>query len=116
MAHDLTVEPVIATDRDLNALMEVFYRSLSRLYPVEERVRLVQQGLFSPSDRFFMGRLDHRPVGCAALVTARGAATVKHFYVRPAARDFGVGQSILSRLEADARMHKISKLRAQLGD
>jgi putative acetyltransferase len=64
------------------------------LYPEEGRHRVDVEFLASPLVRFFVSRLNGKPVGCVALVISDdGAAELKRMIVLPEARGAESGRA-----------------------
>ncbi|MBP2298558.1 GNAT family N-acetyltransferase [Azospirillum picis] len=88
----------------VSALVAALDRYLLDLYPAETCSLLDVAALSGPDVRFFVARMEGRPVGCAALrIDPAGYGEIKRMYVDPAARGRRIGERLLARLEEQAR-------------
>ena len=86
------------------------------LYPAESNHLLPVDELAQAHVRFFVARLERRPVGCAALVLqGDGAAELKRMFVANAARGLGAGRALLQRIEETAQYEGVRVLRLETG-
>jgi putative acetyltransferase len=104
-----------ATD-DARALIGELEAELSGAYAADQRHGLSVDRVFQPGIRFFIARLDGRPVGCGGIAFEDGFAELKRMYVRPAARGRGVVQALINRLEEEARTHGYARVTLETGD
>lgn len=89
---------------------------LNAAYSAEQRHGVNISRLFQPGISFFIARIDESPAGCGGIAFADGLAEVKRMYVRPAFRGRNVAQSILARLEQEARDQGFNRLVLETGD
>jgi putative acetyltransferase len=72
--------------------------------------------LTSPFVRFFIARLNGKPVGCVALVISDDrTAELKRMIVLPEARGRGIGSSLLKRAEVTAAEEGVGAIRLETG-
>ena len=112
----LMLEHVAAPTDDVRMLIGELDAELSGAYAPEQRHGLSLARLFQPGVLFFIARLDGDPVGCGGVAFEDGLAEVKRMYVRPPARGRGVAQTILARLETEARARGAARLVLETGD
>jgi putative acetyltransferase len=112
----LSIETVSAPTDDARRLVGELEAELSSVYPPEQRHGLSLDRLFRPGLLFFIARSGGQAVGCGGVALDDGFAEVKRMYVRPHARGSGVAQTILGRLEAEARARGLTRLTLETGD
>ena len=116
MAPEITIcqeDPRQRETQQLLAASDAYSRSL---YPEEGRHPVDVEFLASPLVRFFIARLNGKPVGCVALVISDdGAAELKRMIVLPEARGCGIGSSLLKRAEVTAAEEGAGAIRLETG-
>lgn len=103
-APPIAIERVQAPTSELRELIAELNEALGKLYPEDQRHGLALDQLFRPSMRFFLVRWEGAPAGCGGIEIDNGTAELKRMYTRPKMRRRGVAQSLLHRLEAEARV------------
>lgn len=111
-----TIEPVSAPTEEVRRLIGELDDFLNADSPPENRHGYSIEKIFQPNIRFFVARLDGQAVGCGGVQLMGESGEVKRMYVRPAARGKQVAQSILSRLEQEAREAGAKRLVLETGD
>lgn len=104
-----------ATD-EARELIGELEAELSGVYAADQRHGLSVDRIFQPGIRFFVARLDGKPVGCGGIAFDDGIAELKRMYVRPSARGNGVVQALLSRLEEEAKRQGHTRVTLETGD
>ncbi len=104
-----------ATD-EVRELISELDRVLSVEYSPEQRHGLSIDAIFQPHIRFFLARLGGVAIGCGGVALFEDFAEVKRMYVREVARGRGVGQALLTRIEAEARQAGLTLLRLETGE
>ena len=104
-----------ATD-EVRDLIGELDRELSAEYSPEQRHGLSLGAIFQPHIRFFLARLDGVAIGCSGVALFEDFAEVKRMYVRDVARGRGVGQALLTQIEAEARKAGLALLRLETGE
>lgn len=112
----LIVEHVSAPTDDARMLIDELDAELNGAYSPEHRHGLSISRVFQPGVSFFIARLDGEPVGCGGIAFDDGFAELKRMYVRPRARGRNVAQTILTRLEEEAKSRGVSRLVLETGD
>ena len=112
----LEIERVTTPTDEARTLVDELESELSAHYPPENRHGYDVSRLFRPNIAFFVARLGGRAVGCGGIAFEDGFAELKRMYVRPSARGRGVAQSILARLEEEARARGVARLTLETGD
>jgi putative acetyltransferase len=112
----LIVEHVSAPTDDARMLIDELEAELSGSYGPEQRHGLSIAQVFQPGVVFFIARLDGEPVGCGGIAFNDSFAELKRMYVRPHVRGQNVAQTILSRLEREAKSRGVSRLVLETGD
>lgn len=112
----LMLEQIAAPTDDVRMLIGELDAELSGAYAPEQRHGFSLARLFQPGVLFFLARLDGDPVGCGGVAFEDGLAEVKRMYVRPQARGRGIAQTILARLETEARARGTTRLVLETGD
>jgi putative acetyltransferase len=116
MAPELIVcqeDPRQQETQQLLAASDAYSRSL---YPEEGRQPVEVEFLASPLVRFFIARLNGKPVGCVALVISDDrTAELKRMIVLPEARGCGIGSSLLKRAEVAAAEEGAGAIRLETG-
>jgi putative acetyltransferase len=115
-ADNITIELAPSATDEVRALIGELDRELAGEYSAEQRHGLTLDAIFQPHVRFFLARLDGAAVGCGGVAFCADFAEVKRMYVRDAARGRGVGQALLTRIEAEARQAGFTLLRLETGD
>lgn len=111
----IAVELVSAATDEVRTLITALDRALAEGYDPDQQHGLTLDALFQPDIRFFLARLDGRAVGCGGIAFLPDCAEVKRMYVADAARGQGVAQSLLARIEVEARLAGVSVLRLETG-
>ncbi len=111
----VTIDPVPAPTREVEALLTELDEILSAAYPPEQRHGLSIDRLFQSDIRFYVARLDGKAMGCGGAALFDDYAEVKRMYAREPARGRGIGKALLARLEAEARNAGKSLLRLETG-
>jgi putative acetyltransferase len=112
----LVLELVKAPTDDARALIEALEAELSGPYSAEQRHGYSVARVFQPNILFFLARLDGHAVGCGGVAFENGLAEIKRMFVRPEKRGTQIGQTILARLEDEARARGIDRLVLETGD
>ena len=116
----VTIEHVPSATDEARILIGELDAELSGEYSPEQQHGLKVEQIFQPHVKFFIARLDGEPVGCGGVAfdgsDSDSFAEVKRMYVRPAARGRAVAQTILSRLEDEARSRSVRRLVLETGD
>ncbi len=112
----LVVERVETPTDDARLLIGELEAELSGSYSAEQRHGLSLVRVFQPNVVFFIARLDGKAAGCGGVSFDDGLAEVKRMYVRPSARGRNVAQTILTRLEEEARDRGGIRLVLETGD
>jgi putative acetyltransferase len=111
----VTIEPVPAPTREVEALLAELDEILGAAYAPEQRHGLSIDRLFQPDIRFYLARLDGEAMACGGVALFAEYAEVKRMYAREPARGRGIGKALLARLEAEARNAGKSLLRLETG-
>lgn len=114
----LTVERRDIGSAEAQALIAELNAELSARYtePGETHFLLLPEQVASGHGTFLVAKLDGEPVGCGALRRiAEETGEIKRMYVRPAARGNGVGRTILTALEDEARQLGMTRLVLETG-
>jgi putative acetyltransferase len=114
-ANHITVELAPAATDDVRILIGELDRVLSAEYTPEQRHGLTLGQIFKPDIRFFLARLDGAAVGCGGVAFFTDFAEVKRMYVRDIARGRGVAQTLLARIEREAREAGFVLLKLETG-
>jgi putative acetyltransferase len=101
---------------EIVALLEALNRALDIGYAPDQKHALSVEQLFQPNIRFFVARLDGEAIACGGVGLYDGYAELKRMYAREAVRGRGVAKAILVRLEAEARLAGITRVRIETGD
>jgi putative acetyltransferase len=109
------IERVHAPDDEVRALIGELDAELAGTYLPEQRHGLTIEAIFQPPVRFFVARLDGEAVGCGGVACFDEFAELKRMYVRPAARGDGVADSLIERLEEEARNAGLRVVRLETG-
>jgi putative acetyltransferase len=112
----IVLEQVQSPTADAKLLVGELDAELSGVYSSEQQHGLSIERIFQPGILFFVARLDGEPVGCGGIAFDDGFAEVKRMYVRPQARGKQVAQTILKRLEEEARARGVKRLTLETGD
>jgi putative acetyltransferase len=112
----LTIEHVRSPTDDARMLIDELDAELSGPYSPEQRHGIDITRVFQPGVMFFIARLDGDPVACGGVAFEDGFAEVKRMYVRPQARGRAVAQTLLARLEQEARARGATRLTLETGD
>jgi putative acetyltransferase len=112
----IEIEHAASPTEDILLLVGELDAELNSAYAPENRHGLNIERIFQPNVMFFIARLDGESVGCGGVAFEDGLAEVKRMYMRPPARGKGVAQSILARLEQEARSRGIHRLTLETGD
>jgi putative acetyltransferase len=110
------VELAPRATEEVRDLIRELDRVLSAEYSPEQRHGLSLEAIFQPHIRFFLARLDGVAIGCGGVVLFEDFAEVKRMYVRDVARGRGVGQALLTRIEAEALKAGLALLRLETGE
>jgi putative acetyltransferase len=114
-ADEIVIELVPTVTDDVRALIGELDRILSAEHTPEQRHGLALDAIFRPGVRFFLARSSGVAVGCSGVAFFPGFAEVKRMYLREAARSRGVAQSLLTRIESEARDAGFATLRLETG-
>lgn len=114
LASAVAIELAPEDGDDAKACLAAYFAELENRFG--RRFELEKSGthvsLTGAADRFFLARLEGRPVGCAALRTLDAATgEIKRMWIAPQARGFGLGRRMLAELEEQAREAGIRRLR-----
>jgi putative acetyltransferase len=102
---------------EVRELIAELNATLLELTPPEFCFHLTVEQMATPATTLFIARDDGRAVACGALHRHEGGvAEVKRMYTRPSHRGRRIGQMIVERIEALARLEGISKLVLETGD
>jgi putative acetyltransferase len=97
-------------------LLTALDAELNAAYTPDQRHGLSLANLFQPHILFFIAYLNNEPAGCGGVAFYDGLAELKRMYVRPHLRGQRVAQSLLSRLEQEARERQVRRLVLETGD
>lgn len=111
----IEITQITAPTEEVHTLLSELDQALSGFYAPEQQHALPVEQLFGPDIRFFVAHLDREPVGCGGVALLEDHAELKRLYVRQTARGRGVAESILGRVEAEARDAGRSPLRLETG-
>lgn len=100
---------------EVRQLVGALNDELAALYTPEQRHGLALEALFVPHIRFFVARVEGRPVGCGGVALFDDFAEVKRMFVRPEARGKGVADAIMARLMAETQAAGLPSLRLETG-
>ena len=98
-----------------SALIELLDDYMLTLYPVESTHRIDLTTLASETARFYSALLNTTVVGCGGILLASGYAEIKRIFVSAEARGLGIGQKLLTTLEAEAQALGFDLLRLETG-
>jgi GNAT superfamily N-acetyltransferase len=112
----LVVELVATPTEDARVLIEALEAELSGSFAAEQRHGYSVARVFQPNILFFLARLDGEAVGCGGIAFENGLAEIKRLYVLPQMRGARIGQTILARLEEEARRRGVDRLVLETGD
>jgi GNAT superfamily N-acetyltransferase len=94
---------------DARALTELVQQYYVEIYGGPDEDPLTAELMWPPNGGFVLGYLHHRPVAMGGWLWApsHGVFTsqLRRMYVEPSARRRGIGEKLLSALEADAHEH-----------
>jgi putative acetyltransferase len=116
IAGKISIELAPCATEEVRVLIGELDRELSAEYSPEQRHGLSLEAIFQSHIQFFLARLDGAAIGCGGVALFADFAEVKRMYVRDVARGRGVGQALLTRIEAEARKAGLSILRLETGD
>lgn len=101
---------------DVVRLVEALDAYMRALYPAESNHLLSIEELCAPNIRFFVARIERKALGCGGLrLDPSGYGEVKRMYVDPSARGQKMGQTILMRIEEEARSAQLTRVRLETG-
>ncbi|WP_424944510.1 GNAT family N-acetyltransferase [Aliiroseovarius crassostreae] len=108
----LRIEPGDPHHPEATALLKASHALMEELFPPEDNFFLEIDDLCGPEISFFVAREGARILGTGAVADKGDYGEVKSMFVAPDARGKGVGEALLSQLEATARAkgHKALKL------
>ncbi|WP_375543157.1 GNAT family N-acetyltransferase [Aliiroseovarius crassostreae] len=108
----LRIEPGDPHHPEATALLKASHALMEELFPPEDNFFLEIDDLCAPEISFFVAREGARILGTGAIADKGAYGEVKSMFVSPDARGKGVGEALLSQLEATARVkgHKAMKL------
>jgi putative acetyltransferase len=112
----LVLEVTPTPTDEAQRLIEELETELSGPYTAEQRHGYSVARIFQPNIFFLIARLDGQAVGCGGIAFEDGFAELKRMYVRPQLRGQHIGQSILARLEEEARARNVRRLVLETGD
>ena len=98
-----------------SALIELLDDYMLTLYPAESTHRIDLTTLASETARFYSALLNTTVVGCGGILLASGYAEIKRIFVSAEARGLGIGQKLLTTLEAEAQALGFDLLRLETG-
>ena len=101
---------------DAITLLTALDAELNAAYTPDQRHGLSLTNLFQPHILFFLAFVNNEPAGCGGVAFYDGLAELKRMYVRPHLRRHGVAQSIIARLEHEARQRNVPRLVLETGD
>jgi len=112
----IEIQKVESPTDDVRALIGELDAELNAAYSPEQRHGLDISRIFQPHIAFFIAYLDGHPAGCGGVAFQDTLAEVKRMYVRPDSRGQNVGQTILARLESEAKARGIPRMVLETGD
>ena len=112
----LDIELTTTATDDVRLLIGELDQTLAAEYSPEQRHGLALHALFQPHIRFFLARLNGAAIGCGGLALFDDFAEVKRMYVRETARGRGVAQTLMTRIETEARLAGFAVLRLETGE
>ena len=98
-----------------SALIELLDDYMLTLYPAESTHRIDLTTLASETARFYSALLNTTVVGCGGILLTSGYAEIKRIFVSAEARGLGIGQKLLTTLEAEAQALGFDLLRLETG-
>ena len=101
---------------DAITLLTELDAELNAAYTPDQRHGLSISNLYQPHILFFIAYMNEEPAGCGGVAFYDGLAELKRMYVRPHLRGQGVAQSIVARLEHEARQRNVPRLVLETGD
>lgn len=116
MPVGLTLLPGDARAPGARALLAQSHALMQALYPPESNHYLSVEALCAPEIRFFVAMRAGQMLGCGALAVRPGYGEVKSMFVDPGARGAGIGEALLTRIEAEARANMLPVLQLETGD
>ncbi|MEU0899215.1 GNAT family N-acetyltransferase [Streptomyces massasporeus] len=91
---------------------ELFQRWSGPLRHDQTEAPAASTGLVPPDGLFLLARVNGSPAGCVGIrALSPGVGEIKRMFVRPAFRGRGVGRSLLTAVEAEARKLGHTRLR-----
>ncbi len=112
----LVLEHIDRPTDDARALIGELDAELAGPYTDNQRHGLSIERVFQPGVLFFVAKLDGKPAGCGGIAFEDGFAEVKRMFVRTKARGRNVAQTVLERLEGEARSRGYKRLTLETGD
>lgn len=112
------IEPEDSTHADAKYCLQQYFAELAETFrqgfDLGRTISADPEELRPPRGVFLVARLDGQAIGCGALkVIAPGVAYIKRMWVQRSVRGVGLGQKLLSALEAQARRLQIHTLRLE---
>lgn len=101
---------------DATALLKASHALMEELFPPEDNFFLEIDDLCVPEISFFVARDGDRTLGTGAVVDKGDYGEVKSMFVSPDARGKGVGEALLSQLEATARAKGLKAMKLETGN
>lgn len=115
MNSELVITPADPACSELRELIAELDEYLTALYPPESKHGLSIAALQKQSVTMFLAKLNGMPAGCGGVKQLSGYAEVKRLYVRPRFRGRGIGQQLMSQIEAFVAQANGDLLRLETG-
>lgn len=114
----MTIEVIPGDPRhpDATALLKASHALMEELFPPEDNFFLEIDDLCVPEISFFVACDGDRTLGTGAVVDKGDYGEVKSMFVSPDARGKGVGEALLSQLEATARAKGLKAMKLETGN
>ncbi|WP_307834326.1 bifunctional helix-turn-helix transcriptional regulator/GNAT family N-acetyltransferase [Paractinoplanes lichenicola] len=107
----VTVDAVPDDDPDVRGCLTAYGKELGLRFPEGyDPAALTAPGTLA-SGTMLLAREEGRPVGCGLWILSGSFAEIRHLWVSPAARGYGLGARLLRELEQDAAAHGVTTLR-----
>lgn len=107
----VTIEAVADDDPDGRGCLTAYGSELALRFPEGyDPATLTPPGTLG-AGTFLLAREEGTPVGCGLWIPSGSFAEIRHLWVSPAARGYGLGARLLTSLEQDAAAHGVTLLR-----
>ncbi|GID32067.1 bifunctional helix-turn-helix transcriptional regulator/GNAT family N-acetyltransferase [Paractinoplanes brasiliensis] len=107
----VAIEAVADDDPDGRGCLTAYASELALRFPEGyDPATLTPPGTLGDGT-FLLAREEGAPVGCGLWIPSGSFAEIRHLWVSPAARGYGLGARLLRSLEQDAAAHGVTRLR-----